>query len=100
MSTLLLPVVSEKAVALADSEHTYLFVVSKSATKIDVKRAVSEQFKVKVATVNIAVTKGKPKASLVKRGSRRIKGERADVKRAYVRLAEGESIKLFEQEKK
>jgi large subunit ribosomal protein L23 len=98
--TVLLPVVSEKAVALADAERTYLFLVDKNSNKVEVARAVNERFKVKVEAVNIAVVKGKPKAGLVKRGSRRIKGRRSDVKKAYVRLKEGESIKLFEEEKK
>lgn len=100
MSTVLLPVVSEKAVALADTQRTYSFLVDSGTNKIEVARAVSDRFNVKVEAVNITVIKGKPKAGLVKRGSRRIKGQRSDVKKAYVRLKEGESIKLFEEEKK
>lgn len=100
MSKLLLPIVSEKAVALADTQRTYLFLVDKYSNKIEVSKAVKEQFGVKVESVNIAVVKGKPKAGLVKRGSRRIKGQRSDVKKAFVRLKDGESIKLFDEEKK
>ncbi len=99
MSATLLPVVSEKAVALADSERIYLFLVDKASNKIDIAKAVSEQFKVKVEAVNVAVIKGKPKGSLVKRGTRKIRGKRSDVKKAFVRLKADESIKLFEEKK-
>ncbi len=95
----LLPVVSEKAMAATENQHTYVFWVPKRSSKLAIARAVKDQFKVKVQTVNTAVTKGKPKQTPVQRGRLRISGRRSDLKKAYVKLAEGEMIKLFEESK-
>jgi large subunit ribosomal protein L23 len=65
--------------------------VDRRANKIDVKRAVEAQFKVKVAEVRISNMHGK-----VRRQGRYM-GRRADWKKAYVRLAPGEkAIEFFE----
>jgi large subunit ribosomal protein L23 len=61
-----------------------VFRVAASATKPEIKAAVEALFNRKVASVNTLVTKGKTK---------RWKGkpyQRSDVKKAIVRLAEGE----------
>ena len=79
------PVITEKATNL--SEHNkVVFRVAPDATKPQIKEAVERLFEVKVTAVNTLVTKGKEK---VFRGRR---GRRADVKKAIVTLAEGESI--------
>lgn len=81
------PVITEKATML--SEHgQFVFRVAIDATKPEIKTAVETLFGVKVLGVNTVVTKGKTK---------RFKGRpgvRSDVKKAYVRLAEGQSIDL------
>ncbi|WP_375458192.1 50S ribosomal protein L23 [uncultured Enterovirga sp.] len=79
------PVITEKATNL--SEHNkVVFRVAPDATKPQIKEAVERLFEVKVTAVNTLVTKGKEKFF---RGR---KGRRADVKKAIVTLAEGESI--------
>lgn len=79
------PVITEKATIL--SEHNkVVFRVAPEATKPQIKEAVERLFDVKVMAVNTLVTKGKEKMF---RGRR---GRRADVKKAIVTLAEGESI--------
>lgn len=79
------PVITEKATNL--SEHNkVVFKVAKTATKPQIKTAVEKLFDVKVESVNTLVTKGKTK---------RFKGQlgqRSDVKKAVVTLAEGHSI--------
>ena len=92
------PVVSEKSVALAES-RTYTFVVPKSAAKTAIARAVAEQFGVKVMSVNTVVRKGKTKQAIVQRGRRRLQGQRATIKHAYVTLMPGESLAIFEGSK-
>jgi len=91
MSVLVRPVVSEKTYGLMD-EGTYVFIVDKSATKIDVRHAVEQAFGVKVTNVNTLNRKGK--------GTRNrrtgVTGSRPDTKRAFVTLAEGDKIDLFE----
>lgn len=90
---ILLPVVSEKAVALAE-EGVYVFQVPQDASKIAIAQAVADQFKVKVKRVNTVNVKGKPKLMRTKRLFK--PGRRSDYQKAYVTLEAGESIKLFE----
>lgn len=93
------PQISEKALASAETVNTYVFLAPKRASKLAIGAAVSSQFKVKVVTVRTANISGKPKRMLVQRGRKQIAGRRSDYKKAYVQLAEGEKIKLFEEPK-
>ena len=79
------PVITEKATALSE-QNKVVFRVAKDATKPQIKEAVERLFDVKVVSVNTVLTKGKMK---VFRGMR---GQRSDVKKAVVTLAEGETI--------
>ena len=81
------PVITEKATALSE-QNKVVFKVRPDATKPQIKEAVERLFDVKVASVNTAVTKGKVK---VFRGRR---GQRSDVKKAVVTLAEGQTIDI------
>ena len=85
------PLITEKSTLQRDDTNTVAFEVAVKANKIDVKRAVESQFKVKVAEVRIASMHGKV------RRQGRFEGRRPDWKKAYVRLAEGEkTIEFFE----
>ncbi len=79
------PVITEKATM--GSEHNQVtFKVPLEASKPEIKAAVEGVFGVKVTAVNTLVSKGK-----VKRFRGRL-GQRSDVKKAIVTLAEGQSI--------
>ena len=83
--TIRTPVITEKA-TLAGDRNQYVFRVAIDATKPEIKASVEALFSVKVLGVNTLVQKGKTK---------RFKGrpgQRSDVKKAYVQLAEGQSI--------
>jgi large subunit ribosomal protein L23 len=85
------PLITEKSQIQRDQTNTVAFEVDQRANKIEIKRAVEAQFKVKVAEVRIAAMHGK----LRRQG--RFVGRQADWKKAYVRLAEGEkTIEFFE----
>lgn len=85
------PLITEKSQIQRDDTNTVAFEVDRRANKIEVKRAVEAQFKVKVAEVRIASMHGK-----VRRQGRFV-GRQPDWKKAYVRLAEGEkTIEFFE----
>jgi large subunit ribosomal protein L23 len=85
------PEVSEKTYALID-QGVYTFRVHDSASKPEIRDAVEKLFNVRVAKVNILNRKGK-----LRRNRRSTTyGKRPDIKRAYVTLAPGESIDLFE----
>jgi large subunit ribosomal protein L23 len=79
------PVITEKATM--GSEHNQVtFKVPLDASKPEIKAAIEGVFGVKVTAVNTLRVKGK-----VKRFRGRI-GQRSDVKKAVVTLAEGQSI--------
>lgn len=82
------PRVSEKTARLAESNQ-YVFEVAASATKADVKAAVEQLFNVKVEAVNVVNAKGKTKSFRFRAG------RRSDQRKAYVRLAEGQSIDVM-----
>ena len=85
----LAPHITEKSTMLSEA-NAMVFKVAPSATKPEIKAAVEALFNVKVTNVNTLVTKGKTK---------RWKGQpyrRSDVKKAIVRLAEGQSIDITE----
>ncbi len=90
-TVLLRPVISEKSYALMN-ERTYVFVVDKRATKVDVRHAVERAFGVRVDKVNTLNRKGK--ATRNRRTN--VKGQRPDTKRAFVTLHAGDKIDLFE----
>ena len=81
------PVITEKATALSEKNQV-VFRVAIGANKLQIKAAVEGLFGVKVLGVNTLVQKGKTKRF---RGR---PGIRSDVKKAFVQLAEGQSIDL------
>ena len=81
------PLITEKATTLSERNQV-VFKVAINATKPEIKASVEALFGVKVLGVNTLVQKGKTK---------RFKGRpgvRSDVKKAYVQLAEGQSIDM------
>lgn len=83
------PVISEKSYSQVENGK-YVFEVDRRATKIDIRRAVEEIFKVNVVDVNTMVVKGK----LKRMG--RSSGYRPDRKKAVVTLKSGDKIEFFE----
>ena len=83
------PLITERTTQLM-AEGKYVFVVAKAANKIEIAKAVSEIFKVKVAKVNTVNVIGK------KKRMGRTVGKRPDYKKAIVKLAPGETIEFFE----
>jgi large subunit ribosomal protein L23 len=86
MSVLLAPHVSEKAAFVGERANQFVFRVRPDATKPEIKAAVELMFEVKVDSVQVVRVAGKAKRF----GNR--PGRRSDFKKAYVRLAAGQSI--------
>lgn len=79
--------ITEKGTQLAEKQNKYLFRVSPSANKIQIRKAIEAFFRVKVVKVNTMNYAGK------KKRVRSFKyGRRANWKRAIVTLAEGNKI--------
>ena len=85
MQVLLGPHVSEKATSLAEAGQV-VFKVRTDATKADVRRAVELLFEVKVEKVAVVRMPSKTKRF----GTH--SGQRSGWKKAYVRLAAGQTI--------
>ena len=83
------PILSEKATLLRE-ENKYTFKVDPASTKIQIKEAVRRLFNVKVVDCTTIDVKGKTKRL---RGK---PGKTASWKKAIVKLAPGETIKVFE----
>ena len=79
---------SEKG-AFIEPKRQYIFEVAKNVTKIDIKRAVEEIYKVKVQSVNTSVIIGKPKRV------RQELGHTSSWKKAIVTLQEGQKIEVM-----
>ncbi len=77
------PCLTEKSDKLREMHGKVVFKVSPTANKIEIKQAVEQNFKVKVASVQTAKVRGK-----VKRVGK-YSGRTADWKKATVTLAEG-----------
>lgn len=90
---LIKPILTEKANLQQDKLRTYAFKVGKLANKLEIKKAVEEFYGVTVTSVNTAVAPGKNKGRQTKR--RIIPGTRPAYKKAFVTVAEGESIDLY-----
>jgi large subunit ribosomal protein L23 len=101
---LVIPRATEKAYAQSLATNTYVFNVPLTANKQEIQAAVETQFNVKVTNIKTLVQSGK--AVRFSRGKNRYPGttNRKDTKKAYVTLAEGNSIQVFdvpaEEEKK
>ena len=89
LSVIRAPRVSEKTARLQEVSNQYVFEVAKTATKADVKSAVEQLFNVKVEAVNVLNVKGKIKSF------RSREGRRGDWRKAYVRLAAGQTIDVM-----
>ncbi|MBQ8860377.1 MAG: 50S ribosomal protein L23 [Ruminococcus sp.] len=84
------PIITEKSM-LGIADKKYTFEVAKSATKIDVARAVEELFKVKVDKVTTVNVRGR----LKRQG--RFEGYTRAWKKAYVTLKkDSKTIEFFE----
>ena len=86
INVLLAPHVTEKTALAMQNSNQYAFRVRRDATKPDIKAAVELMFSVKVADVNVVNEPGK-----TRRFGKTV-GRTQDSKKAYVRLAPGQSI--------
>lgn len=90
------PRATEKAYAQSQN-NVYVFNVPLDANKQEIVKSIEQQYEVKVTGIKTLVQSGK--SIRFNRGKRRYPGttHRKDAKKAYVTLAEGNSIKVFEE---
>lgn len=85
------PLITEKSVQDAKSGK-FSFVVAKTASKIDIKKAVEKKFSVNVVDIATSIVKGRTKRS----GTRRTEIQLPVYKKAVVSLKEGQKIDMFD----
>ena len=86
IAVLLAPHITEKTSLAMQNSNTYSFRVRRDSTKPDIKAAVELMFGVKVAGVQVVNETGKT------RRFGKLFGRTQDIKKAYVRLAPGQTI--------
>ena len=85
--TIIKPIITEKS-SMGSEYNQVTFQVQKTSSKKEIKLAIENIFKVKVKKVNTSIVKGKLKSF---RGSL---GKRADYKKAFVTLEDGQTIDI------
>ncbi len=88
-AVILAPVVSEKSYALLE-DGKYSFRVHPDAHKTQIRQAIETLFSVRVVDVKVIKVPPKPKRRGIHRGTR------PGYKKAIVRVAEGQTIPVFE----
>ena len=86
INILIAPHITEKTSLAMQNNNSYAFRVLRESTKPEVKAAVELMFGVKVANVNVVNETGKT------RRFGKSMGRTQDLKKAYVRLAPGQTI--------
>lgn len=87
------PVITEKADHLSENLGQYTFIVNRKANKVEIRKAIEEQFNVAISSVNTINMPAKAKSRNTRSGV--LKGSVAAYKKAIVTLAEGETIDLY-----
>jgi len=90
---LIKPILTEKANAQQEKLRRYAFRVARKANKLEIKKAIESFYGVTVTDVNTAVAPGKNKSRFTKAGV--ISGRKPSYKKAFVTVAEGETIDLY-----
>ena len=87
------PIITERATKLSEKRNCYTFRVSPQADKAQIKSLIEQLYGVKVESVNTAIMRGKNKSRWTKSGL--LRGKTAQWKKAYVTVADGQSIEFF-----
>lgn len=93
MQILKKPIVTEKVTEM-NEKGIYGFIVDRRANKIQIKKAVEENYGVNVDSVRTMNYQGKAKVRYTR--TKVISGRQQSFKKAIVQVAEGEFIDLYE----
>ncbi|ALM20460.1 LSU ribosomal protein L23p [Nonlabens tegetincola] len=93
MSILLKPIITEKATNDSELLNRYGFVVSPSANKVEIKKAVEAEYGVTVLKVRTMNTRIERNVKYTKSGIQ--VGKTGAIKKAFVQLKDGDTIDLY-----
>ncbi|MDR2577054.1 MAG: 50S ribosomal protein L23 [Puniceicoccales bacterium] len=82
---------SEKGTILSSTVNQYTFEVALEATKMQIARAVYEEFHVRPLRINVLRQKGKVKRYRIANG-RSALSRKSQIKKAFVTLRDGDKI--------
>jgi large subunit ribosomal protein L23 len=86
------PLITEKGTLVSEKAGQVVFKVDRRANKSEIRDAVEKLFDVKVAAVRTTNYLGKSRTRFGKK-----LGQRAHWKKAYVTLAEGQTVDLLDE---
>lgn len=87
------PIATERATSAQEKHNVYTFAVSPDANKVQIKELVEKLYGVKVERVNTAIMRPKRKQRWTKSGL--LRGKTEEWKKAFVKVAQGQSIDFF-----
>ena len=93
MSILIKPIITEKATLDSELRNCFSFLVNTKANKVEIKKAVETAYGVSVDKVRTINVRPDRKTKYTKTGIQH--GKTNATKKAFVQLAEGETIDLF-----
>ena len=93
MSIIKKPVITEKMTDQSEKHNRFAFVVDRKANKIEIKKAVEQQYDVVVDSVRTMVCIGKKRVRGSKSGM--IIGKTSTYKKAIVQLSSDDSIDFY-----
>ena len=93
MDILLKPILTEKATNESELQNSYTFIVSKSANKVEIKKAVEASYGVSVKKVRTMIYGAETRIRYTKLGIQ--KSKKGSYKKAIVKVSEGDRIDFF-----
>ncbi|MCR4964399.1 MAG: 50S ribosomal protein L23 [Bacteroidales bacterium] len=93
MSIIIKPIISEKMTQAAEKLNRYGFMVTRTATKPEIKKEVEAVYGVKVVRVNTLIQRGKATSRNTKAGV--IVGQKNNFKKAYVFVDKEQKIDFY-----
>ena len=93
MSVVIKPLITEKMTDLSEKRTQYGFVVNRKANKVEIRKAIEEQYNVTVTNVNTMIYAGKNKKRYTK--SAIVDGRTNHFKKAMVTVADGDVIDFY-----
>ncbi|MBR4135381.1 MAG: 50S ribosomal protein L23 [Bacteroidales bacterium] len=93
MSIIIKPIISEKMTQAAEKFNRYGFMVTRTATKPEIKKEIEAVYGVKVVRVNTLIQRGKATSRNTKAGV--ITGQKNNFKKAYVFVDKEQTIDFY-----
>jgi len=93
MSIIIKPIISEKMTQAAEKYNRYGFMVTRTATKPEIKKEIEAVYGVKVVRVNTLIQRGKATSRNTKAGV--IVGQKNNFKKAYVFVDKEQKIDFY-----